>query len=58
LPFRVAEGTPAAFTTGIVANARIPCLSAALQIEHHRMYRHRSTDRHDLRLLTARGVVQ
>jgi lincosamide nucleotidyltransferase A/C/D/E len=58
LPFHAAEGAPPPFTTGIVADARIPCLSAAFQIEHHRMYRQRSTDRHDLSVLTAGDVVQ
>jgi lincosamide nucleotidyltransferase A/C/D/E len=57
-PFRAAKGAPAAFATGLVADAQIPCLSVAFQIEHHWMYRDRSTDRHDLRLLTAGAVVQ
>jgi hypothetical protein len=56
--FRAADGAPAAFATGVVADTQIPCLSVAFQIEHHRMYRHRSTDSHDLRLLSAGEVVQ
>jgi lincosamide nucleotidyltransferase A/C/D/E len=57
-PFRAAKGAPAAFATGVVADAQMPCLSVAFQLEHHRMYRQRSTDRHDLRLLAAGAVVQ
>jgi lincosamide nucleotidyltransferase A/C/D/E len=56
-PFRAAQGAPTSFSTGIVGDARIPCLSPALQIEHHKKYRHRSTDRHDLRLLNADDTV-
>jgi lincosamide nucleotidyltransferase A/C/D/E len=55
-PFRA--GAPAAFGTGVVADAQVPCLSTAVQIEHHRRYRHRSTDRHDLRLLNSDGAVE
>jgi lincosamide nucleotidyltransferase A/C/D/E len=52
-PFRATGDAPAAFTTGVIAGEAVPCLSAALQFEHHRNHRHRSTDRHDLRLLDA-----
>lgn len=52
-PFRATGGAPAAFSTGVIAGGEVPCLSAALQVDHHRNYRHRSTDRHDLRLLDA-----
>lgn len=50
-PFRATEGESAAFSTGIVAGEQVPCLSTAMQVEHHRPYKWRSTDRHDMRLL-------
>lgn len=52
-PFRATGGAPAAFSTGVIAGGEVPCLSAALQVDRHRNYRHRSKDRHDLRLLDA-----
>ena len=52
-PFRAADGEPAAFATGIVADEELRCVSAALQVQHHRNFQQRSTDRHDMRLLDA-----
>jgi lincosamide nucleotidyltransferase A/C/D/E len=39
------------FTTGSVAGRPVGCLSAGLQVQHHRGYEPTATDRHDLRLL-------
>jgi lincosamide nucleotidyltransferase A/C/D/E len=52
-PFRAAEGEPAAFGIGVIAGEQVPCVSAALQVQHHRHYQQRSTDRHDMNLLDA-----
>jgi lincosamide nucleotidyltransferase A/C/D/E len=42
------------FTLGWILDVEVPCLSAELQLEHHRGYLPRDRDRHDMARLTAR----
>jgi lincosamide nucleotidyltransferase A/C/D/E len=41
------------FGTGSIANRAVPCLTAALQVEHHRGYEPTETDFRDMRALAS-----
>jgi lincosamide nucleotidyltransferase A/C/D/E len=42
------------FTTGIVAGQTVPCLTAEVQVQHHRGYEPSAVDRRDMSRLAAR----
>jgi lincosamide nucleotidyltransferase A/C/D/E len=44
---------PDGFGEGVVLGTRLPCLTAALQVEHHRGYEPREVDRHDVGAIAA-----
>jgi lincosamide nucleotidyltransferase A/C/D/E len=44
---------PHGFGEGVVQGTTVPCLTAALQVEHHRGYEPREVDRHDMGAIAA-----